>query len=1372
MELARTRIAFFTIGFIFLYVAAAQSTPLAIKRLGLEQGLSQSTVYTIVQDFNGYMWFGTADGIDIYDGHEFRHFRHNPDDKSSLSGNYVRSLLVSRNGVVWVGTLGGGLNRYYQKTETFSAHRKSDADNSLMSDDIHCLYESTDGFIWIGSEAGVSRYNPEDDSFKHYTHQPDNQSAHLQKGVIRAITQTRDGKMWFGSADHGISSFDPSSGTFCHYRHEDDDANSLSNDAVNAIHQDQKGAIWIATEYGGLNKLDPDSGKFSHYQKPSGNDDGLNDAEVTAIYEDKQGVLWLGTWSGGLNRFDPVDEKFKNYRNSPANPNSLSSDTVISLFEDHSGMLWAGTFDSGVNTIAYQGGNFDNFGFDPLQKNGLIAKMIWSFAEDQNGRIWVGTKKGLSHFDPVAETFASYLAEGKCAGVTDSVDIRSIVTENGHLWLGTAGGGLINLDPATCEIRSYKHDADDPTSLSNNHARLLLKDKRNRLWIGTADGLNSLSPERDALKRYPANPRDSSALPHARIRALYESDSGEIWIGTSGGLSSYNEATDSFTTITAEQGLLSDNDVRSVFQDAGGILWIATEVGLTRYDPRQQTSHFFYEKDGLANDTLYSLLPDGDYLWITTNIGLSRFDRNDYSFKNFHVNDGLQSNEFNFNDYLKTRNSEFYVGGVNGFNRFTPANLGANVSPPKLQLEISLLDKDNVQSRLRVSAQSELQLKAFDHRVSFIAHVMHYLNPLKNTYEYRLTGFDKNWILGRAADKKIAYPGLPPGEYVFQIRAFSSNGIPGDEVISQALSVKPPPWKTVWAYLLYVVVFVIVLFVAMQLRTIALRKRASFLEEAVNNKTVELHRQNETLENQSQKLSTLLRNQDDFYLRTAHELRTPLTLIRIPAKQLSLGEQAADRASSLDIILRATARLQRLTEQMFQAAIHGRTHEAGVQTIDLKAVMAPLFEVYAEVAERKAITFCIAPIPVAAITINRQALEDITHNLLDNALKYTPEGGQIAAKVTLASDSYLLLCVRDNGIGIDRDSKDRIFDRLYRSEQASKFQPQGEGVGLHIVKQHVEACGGNLDFSSEPGQGSEFRVRIPCQWTLDSSACGQSDKHVLPQSKHHDMQWRPGGNQSLLIIEDDDDMQQILKSLLEDKYQLVITGSAAEGLRKAQEQTPDLVLCDVMLPDGSGFDIIHSLKSHGDTSHIPLILLTAVGDLSGRKTGWEKGADDYIVKPFAKDDLLCRIGGLLANRKRLQEWYKRKFSYGVDNGQICDNEKREELDFIVKLETQTLILIENGNCRLENLAEAMGQSGRTLQRRLKSILDYSYTEYIQSVQFKKARQLLLGGCSVKEAAFEAGFNDPTYFSKVFKSLHGISPSQYRRPTAVAEESRQ
>ncbi len=1355
---------FLTLFFIFVFASFGYTAPLSSKRLSIEQGLSQSTVSAIAQDAAGYIWLGTADGIDIYDGQDFLRLRHNPDDPGTLSSNYVKTLLVDTEGFIWIGTLGGGLNRYNIATRSFTVYRKDQHGESFISNDIHSLYQARNGSLWIGSAAGVSRYHPENDTFQHFLHRPEDQES-LQKGVIRAITETRDGRMWFGSAESGISCLQPASGIFQHFTSKANDKSSLSNDAISALHQDRQGFLWIGTEYGVLNRLDIHKGTFIRFEKNADGSDGLDESEVTSIFEDKSGGLWFGTWSDGLYLFDPVRNILKRHGHSPANPNSLSSDTVISLFEDHSGMLWAGTFDSGVNIINYGGGNFENFGFDPMQKTGLPGKMIWAFAEDATKDIWIGTKKGLSHFDTGTDEFTAYLTEeGKCPEAAESADVRSIVAEEGKLWLGTAGGGLIFFDPATCETRTFIHDEKDATSLSNNHARLLLLDQQQRLWIGTNNGINVLSADRTKFKRYGSDPQDASTLPHHRVRALHQTASGEIWIGTSGGLSRYDKENDRFETITAEEKLLSDNDVRCIFEDQGGILWLATGVGLTRYNPELKTSQFFYEKDGLANNTLYGLLPDGNELWITTNIGLSRFNRLDFTCKNYNVSDGLQSNEFNFNSYLKTRNKAFYIGGVNGFNRFSPQNFGVNVTAPKLHLVINLLDSTNNKSALPAAGLQPIQLQANNHRLIFFATVMHYLNPSRNTYQYTLTGFDSEWLSASAKDKNITYPALVPGEYQFKIRALSSNGIPGEEFRSPTFRVISPLWSTKWAYLLYIASFCSLFVMAMQIRTNSFRKKAKVLEETVHDKTLELHQKNETLEAQSSQLETVLQNMDDFYLRTAHELRTPLTLIRIPAEKLSAQGLGNNQTLDLNVILRATARLQRLIEQMFQAAIHGHTRETGVRTIDFQAVIAPLLHIYAEIAKEKKITFAVEALPSAAITINRQALEDILHNLLSNALKYTPTGGQIEVVLTLTGNetNRLLLMVKDNGIGIDSKSQSKIFDRHYRSVEAARFEPDGVGMGLHIVKQHVEACKGHMSFYSVPGQGSKFSVSLPCQVTLDSFAKfieieGLGTAVPVPQ----DTSPSTNPSKTLLIIEDDGDMRQVLEMLLKERYQLILTGSVSQGLKKVMEHLPDLVLCDVMLPDGSGFDIVQSLKTNEQTSHIPLVFLTALSDFEEKRTGWENGADDYIVKPFSTVDLLLRIDGLLANRQRLQDWYKRKFAYSPDIQQTSFPENTAELRYIEKLETEAMHLIESGSCSLENLAEAMGQSSRTLQRRMKINFGFSYTEYIQSVQFKKARQLLLEGSSVKETAFATGFNDPGYFSKVFRAIHGVSPSLYR-----------
>ncbi len=539
------------------------------------------------------------------------------------------------------------------------------------------------------------------------------------------------------------------------------------------------------------------------------------------------------------------------------------------------------------------------------------------------------------------------------------------------------------------------------------------------------------------------------------------------------------------------------------------------------------------------------------------------------------------------------------------------------------------------------------------------------------------------------------------------------------------------------------------------------------LENLVAQKTEELQHSNSILDKQANDLEIVLHNQNDFYLRTAHELRTPLTLIRTPVEQL-LGEQTSGaKNNNLIIIQRAVFRLQRLIDQMLQAAISGRAREVGVQSIDLISTLMPIFELYAKAIEQKNIEFIVEPIPFSAVSINKTALVDIVYNLVSNAIKYSPSGSRVRITVSLETDR-LILEVEDNGPGIAAEFQSKIFEPNFRENEAS-LRDEGYGIGLYTVKKHLERCKGAIALESTPGKGSTFKVTLPCSHTIEKI----SEEVFLPAKEptpHQEQSLaQDANNPSLLIIEDDEDMQQVLKNLLQPHYKISIASNVKEGLQQASEQNPSLILCDVMLPDGSGFDIISQVKQSPDTSHIPIIVLTAIGDFPGQKEGWEKGADDYMIKPFANEELLLRITGLLENRKRLQVWYRQKFLLGQTDIKEEISVNKSETDYLDKLAKEAQRLLKEGNCRLEPLAATMGQSSRTLQRRLEHLLSQDFTQYVKQIQLKLAKQLLKHGLSINETAYEVGFKDPAYFSKIFKKQFGISPRDFKKGTGTSRQ---
>ena len=539
------------------------------------------------------------------------------------------------------------------------------------------------------------------------------------------------------------------------------------------------------------------------------------------------------------------------------------------------------------------------------------------------------------------------------------------------------------------------------------------------------------------------------------------------------------------------------------------------------------------------------------------------------------------------------------------------------------------------------------------------------------------------------------------------------------------------------------------------------------LKQIVVQKTEALQHSNGILDKQAKDLAIVLQNREDFYLRTAHELRTPLTLIRTPVEQLLEEDAGAAKNNNLIIIQRAVFRLQRLVDQMLQVSISGSTFEVGVQSIDLTSTLIPIFELYSKSAEKKNINLIIEPIPSSAVSLNKTVLIDIIHNLVSNALKYSPPGSRILIRVSLEAD-HLHLVVKDNGLGIAPKSISNIFEPHFREDETGNSD-EGYGIGLHTVKQHLARCKGAIEVKSTLGKGSTFTVTLPCSSTIEkrSEHTALQDDRLNPHWEHNLPQ--VGNKQPLLIIEDDADMQQVLKNLLQGQYEIAIAGNVKQGLQQAIEKNPLLILCDVMLPDGSGFDIISKVKQNQETSHIPIIILTAIGDLPGQKQGWEKGADDYVIKPFANDDLLLRIVGLLENRKRLRAWYQQKFLLGQNDANEEISVNNSEIDYLNKLTVEAHRLLKEGNCRLEPLARSMGQSRRTLQRRLEHLLNQNFTEYIKSIQLKLAQQFLTQGFSVKETAYEVGFKDPAYFSKTFKKQFGLSPREFHKRTAKSRQ---
>ncbi len=788
----------------------ATTKPLAFEHFSSQQGLSQSIVECILQDRRGFLWLGTEDGLNRFDGYEFKVYRHATDDPESLSYSEVKCLLEDRSGALWVGTF-GGLNRFDPETETCRrfVHRPGDP-HGLADDKVRALLEDASGALWIGTQGGGLDRLGADGRFRHCRHDPADPES-LCHDDVRALLEDGTGRLWVGTAGGGLDCRVPTG--FRHYRHDPTDSGSLSHDEVTVLHEDRQGRLWIGTR-GGLNRFEAETGRFVRYPATSGD---LAHDVITTLCEDDDGRLWIGIDGGGLDVLDPESGAVRHHRHDPRDPASLATDRVFSCCRGGSGELWIGTYGGGLDKLDPRQARFRHFRCHPDDPDSLIHGIVWSLWEDRAGVLWVGTDGGLDriergggirHFRPRPED-----PRGLChPGVR-------VVYEgpSGTLWVGT-NGGLQRLDRETGEFERFVHDPDDSASLSHDEVRSLYEDNTGCLWVGTlGGGLNRFDGDatsRGTFTAYRHDPGDSRSLCSDFVRPIHEDRHGQLWIGTQGGgLDRFDRETGHcihYRHDPDDPRTLSSDYVFSIWEDAEGILWVGTYGGgLDRFDPRTGRVKRYSEADGLPANLIYGLLGDeAGNLWISSNKGLTRFDPRSERFRTWDWRDGLQNDEFNGGSYHRSPRGELFFGGINGFNAFFPEDLDdSSFDPPVVLSDFQLAGRplrpgQNVDGRVPLArsllSAKEIRLTHRDRVFSFQFASLDFTNPGKNRYAYRMVGFDKGWQGVGAAHRIATYTNLPPGKYRFEVRGTNCDGIWSRRIASIRVVIAPPLWGTWW----------------------------------------------------------------------------------------------------------------------------------------------------------------------------------------------------------------------------------------------------------------------------------------------------------------------------------------------------------------------------------------------------------------------------------------------------------------------------------------------------------------------------------------------------------------------------------------------
>ena len=812
------------------------------KRLGIEDGLSQSTIYSIFQDSEGYMWFGTANGLNKYDGYNFKIFTNNPFDTTSISDNSITSLFEDKEGKIWIGTIKGILNRYNRSTNSFTRLNTRNIKSPLTSreneyyeypiifsrndnNSITTIAEDNNNNLWLGTWGkGILIYNKKTKTIKQFFHNPENPHSLSYNRIMRILID-RKGNIWIGTFGGGLNQviYKDSLNTkekntqfsFIHYKNDLSNKYSLSDNKITSLYEDNEGNIWIGTYNGGLNELpvsaknlSPDNVKFKIYKRNKNAKEDIGSNSIMAILQDKQNCIWLGTFGNGLTRFNIINNTFTHFEHNPLNSNSLSGNDVISLCEDSSGIIWAGThLGEGITKLEMSKVKFNQIKNDPSNINSLSDDVVWAIYQDKHKNLWIGTYRGgLNKYDIRNNKFTHYLHNPNNPFSISDNHIRAIAEDKfGNFWIGTYSGGLDKFNPSTGKFISYKHILNDQATIGANQVQDIFIDSASNVWLATfTGGLNRFritNPQSNEIKfeHFVNNPSNPHSLSDNRLYTLYQDKEGNLWIGTfGGGLDKYIKKTNSFIHFKndpADNYSLSDNRVLSIFEDSNGTMWIGTYGGgLNKFDRKTGKFYRYKKKNGLNCDVVYGILEDNNNnLWLSSDNGIYRFNFVNDLITHYDLQDGLQSIEFSGGAYFKSNDGEMFFGGINGLNYFYPDSVKNNSFIPQI-----VITSIKIFNKAITGEKKEITLSYDENFISFEFAALDYTNPKDNHYAYKLEGLEKDWQYVDANLRIASYTNLSPGQYKFIVKGSNSDRIWNSKGTYVLITILPPYWKTWW----------------------------------------------------------------------------------------------------------------------------------------------------------------------------------------------------------------------------------------------------------------------------------------------------------------------------------------------------------------------------------------------------------------------------------------------------------------------------------------------------------------------------------------------------------------------------------------------
>ncbi len=1345
----------------------------------------------MLQDHLGFLWFGSRDGLNKFDGHRFTVYRWDPDDASSLSSNHIYALYEDTRGNLWVGS-GKGLNRFDRDRERFVRYQHDPNDpKSLSHDHIVAVSEDGEGRIWAGSlGGGLNRLDADQQGvFESYSQDSDNPFS-LNSSWVRSMRLDRRGVLWIGT-NWGLARWDAEQGRFERYIPFPE--KGQRDNRVLAIFEDRSDVLWVAVS-SRLMRFDRDTGRFHPGSRSI--DETSPTFEIRAIDEDSDGMLWLGAQDGGLYRVDVNEETTTRFAHDRLDAYSLSHNSVLAILLDRSDVLWIGTEGGGLNKLNRTALTFGRRRLTSALNLDAEPKIL-GFRQDRRGRFWIAADMGLYVFD---ETWRFLRRYGRETFGDEWIWTLQEDREGG-MWVGVLTNGLFHIkanldrDPIT----AYRHDPDKPDSLSYDGVTCLLEDRQGRIWAGAAGaGLNRLDRARQAFTRFQHDPSRPCSLSNDIVSALYEARNGRIWVGTFGGLNVWDpDSSDCFTQFVHQPNQpdsISLNQVRCILEDRQGAIWVGTEGGgLNRLDVQTGRFRRYQVPDGMPSNAVCGILEDDrGLLWISTYRGLARLDPATDAIRIFGSLDGLQGNEFSPGAAYLSADGHMFFGGSAGFNVFNPRLFPTNTAKSPTAITDFLLFNQSVKPGegsilpAAIHRASEIRLNHRQNVFAFEFSLLDYANSSQNQYAYILENRDADWTRTDAERRFAVYTHLAAGSYRFKVKGGNPDGVWGPES-SVRVVVLPPPWKTWQAYTVYALIAATLAYLYLRLQRKKLAAERAInesLEIKVSERTKSLASKNEAflrqqkkLERQALHLRDLDRLKTRFFTNISHEFRTPLMLTLGPLEDyMAAGKGEPPSPQDLTLMHRNAFRLRKLIDELLDLS----TLEAGQMSLDPRPVDAAVFvrrcaEPFQALAARRGVALTVNGQESLAASWDCDKLEKVIHNLLSNAFKFTDPGGKIMIKLAPDADR-IRIHVKDTGAGIPKDQLPYIFDRFFHTEPGSNLGASS-GVGLALAKEIVELHQGRIEVRSEQGFGSEFTLDLP-RGDADSSlsrpfpvdakaadpmavdAWMDDDSLAAPEpdptDKSAESQER---RDTVLIVEDNADVRAYIKSRLQPSYRLIEAIDGRTGLELARDHMPDLVVTDIMMPGVDGYALCQALKTGEMTSHIPVIMLTAKSTVDQQLSGFQSGADDYLVKPFNARILLGRIQNLIEGRRLLRERFSRQMVLKPRDISVSSADQA----FIQKVMAALEAHYQDSRFGVLEWAEELGLSRRQLHRKITALTGQTPVELLRKYRLDRAAQLLRAKAgNIAEIAYAVGFNHPHRFSAQFQKAFGQKPKDYGR----------